>query len=441
MGQSNFYSAQHACYEEMGLFGTTAMLIEEDMKSVIRCRPFTIGEFCLGLDSTYRPNTLYYQCTQTASQILEEYGAENEGGATLPDQVKCALNNKQPDEEFEVVHAIEPRTYIDPNKLDKRGMAYSSCHFLYSGGEKTVLRKAGYKSMPFIAPRWSVIGTNVYGDSPGMDALGDIRQIQKMEEKKLKAIDKKVDPTMNAPASMQSQGVTQVAGGVNYTDVAAGGQVLQPSYVVTLSTAEVSQEIKDVCDRVKRLFYNDLFISLLTETKRMTATEVAQRYEEKLVMLGPVLERVQSEDHDTVIDRIFTIVNNFGALPPPPREIQGMNVSVEYVSTLAQAQRMVGTSQIEQFTGFYASLLPVAPEIKARVNTDALIKNYGDDLGLPAECLNSDEATAAAAAQQQKMMMAQQTAAIAEAGTKSVKNLAQSPVGQDKNALQTLSNR
>lgn len=417
LGRSNFYSSIHSCYEELGIFGTTAMMIEEDFRSVIRCRPFTIGEYCLGLDSTYRPNTLYRQFAITASQAEEKFGKEK-----LPQNIKQALERKKLDQSFEIVHAIEPSAFRDPSKADYRGMSYLSAYFLAGGsneGDDGLIHMGGYKMLPFIAPRWTTIGVNTYGDSPGMHALGDIRQLQTMEEKKLKALAKEVDPPMNAPSAMESVGGTVVAGGVNYIDIAANGQGFTPAYQVNMNLQNLSIEEARVEQRIKRFFFNDLFMSLINETKRMTATEVAQRYEEKLVMLGAVLERVQSEALDVIIDRVYAIIDSFHGFPPPPKELQGVPVTVEYISTLAQAQRMVGTQGIEQFVGFVGAVAKADPSVLARVDFDKAVEQYGDKLGIPEEIVRSDEDTAkvrqAQQAQQQMQMMAENAQSVANA--------------------------
>ena len=439
MARSNFYNSQHTCYEEIGLFGTTAMMIEEDHHTGIRCRPFTIGEFTLALDAQYRPATLYRQFTMTSDQIFQMF-AKNKDVESLPDPVKTALKCNNHDQRWEIVHAVEPSDTFNPYaKMGKKSMKYDSVYWMYSLGDEGLLRIGGYASIPFIAPRWAVIGVDEYGNSPGMAALGDAKMLQKIEEKKLKALDKIVDPPMNAPASLAVQGGSVIPGAVNYLDVAPGQQNFAPAYVPNMNLNDVRQETEGVEQRIRDFFYNRLFLSLINETKRMSATEAAQRYEEKLVMLGPVLERVQSEDLDIVIERIFNILHKMGAIPPPPPELQGQQVTVEYVSVLAQAQKMAtGAQSIEQFTGFVAQLAPLSPDALARADFGNIVKNYGDLLGIPADCMHTDQEVAKAAAQAKQQQALQQSAQVAEPMANAMKAAGQAQVAPGQSALQAM---
>jgi hypothetical protein len=56
-----------------------------------------------------------------------------------------------------------------------------------------------------------------------------------------------------------------------------------------------------------------------------SAAAVDARREEKLINLGPVLERVYDEALDKIIDRVFGIMWRAGLFPPPPSEIQGLH--------------------------------------------------------------------------------------------------------------------
>ena len=242
--RSNFYGAIHYIYWELGAYGTAAMFIEEDMEYVIRCRPMTIGEYVMALDARYRPCSLMRQFSMTAGQMLEKFGKDK-----LPEAVKSALNNATPDLRFEVQHVIEENKERDDSRGDYKGKMFKSVYYPYSGdNEDQILKESGYNSIPFIAPRWEVTGVDTYGNSPAMDALGDVKMLQKMEEKKLMALDKQVNPPMNAPVALKNQGATSVSGGVNWIDVAQGQQSFTPAYLVNPNLQQMAVEI----DRVER---------------------------------------------------------------------------------------------------------------------------------------------------------------------------------------------
>ena len=411
--RSNFYSSVHGMYKELAAFGTSAMFIEEDFQSVIRCRPMTIGEYFVALDHTYRPSVLYRQYAMTASQLVEKYGEK-----AVSEAVLTAFKHGSKETKFNIVHACEPRSGMNPKRKDAPGMAYRSMYFELNCDPDRVLKDAGYKMRPFVAPRWDVTGVDAYGSCPGMDSRGDVKMLQKMEADKLKALAKMVDPPMNAPSSMKGKGGTIVAGGVNYVDVGQGMQGFVPAYQVNPNLQNMAFEIDRVEQRIRRYFFNDLFLAILNNEHTMTATEVAKRHEEKMLMLGPVLERLQHELLDPVIDRVFTIAQDLDVLPPPPKELQGMDIKVEYISLLAQAQKMIGTTAIEQTAAFVGNLAAVNPEVLDKFDMDEAVDQYADMVGVPPRIIRSDdkvaEIRAAKAERAQAAEMMQNAGALAQ---------------------------
>jgi hypothetical protein len=412
--KSNFYGAAQTVYTEEGLFGFNAGIIDEDFDTVIRITPTTIGEAYTTLDDRQRPSSLYRSFWMTVEQMAMQFGMDQ-----LPEQIRAQVRNEAFDEKHIVCHVIYPRGDREPGNKSAANMPYASVYFLRdSGPEEHILLESGYRSIPFYAPRWEVSGTEIYGTSPGVDSLADCKQIQKMETDKLVALDKVVNPPMNAPASMRNTGGTVVPGGVNYLDVAQGGQGFTPAYQINPNLQQISMEIREVEQRLREHFFTDLFLAVINETKRMTATEVAQRHEEKLLMLGPVIERLQSEFHDVVIDRTFQIMESLKMFPPPPPEIQGMPYKVEYISLLAQAQKAVGTASIERVAGFVGNLAAVNPEVLDKFDMDEAVDQYGDMLGVPPAVIRSDDDVAkirdARAQQQAQAAQMQQAAQMAQ---------------------------
>lgn len=383
--KSNFYGAVHGIYTELAAFGTAAMIQEEDFDTIVRFRPFTIGEYTLTLDSKYRPNGLYRQFSLTANQLVEKFGLDK-----VSDSVKQAHNDDQGESRFEVVHCVYP------NEEGKDG-EYASLYFESNADPEKILEKSTYRTKPFIAPRWDVTGVDVYGNSPGMDALGDIKMLQKIEADKLKAMAKMVDPPMNADTSLKGKANTIIPGGVNFVDhnsAGAGKGLFYPTYQVNPNLQNIAFEIDRVEQRVKRFFYNDLFLMLLGNDKTMTATEVAERHSEKLMMLGPVIERLESEFLDPMIDRTFNIMNNLGLLPPAPEQLQGTELNVDYIGLLAQAQKMVATRSIEQTAAFVANMATIKPEVIDKFDADEALDQYAEMVGTPPRIIVSDDRVA-----------------------------------------------
>lgn len=417
--RSNFYSSIHSIYTELGTFGTGAIIIEEDFRNIIRARPLTIGEYVMALSPAYVPDTLFRKFLMSSDQMVREYGYDNCSPAV---QASYDGGTDKDKVQFEVLHVIGPNTDQDMAGPAVRRMPFVSLTFEFKGTTDKMLRERGYESIPFSAPRWDVTATDTYGNSPGMGALGDVKMLQEMEKTGIKALHKMVDPPMNAPSSLKAQGGgTIIPGGVNYYDVASGQQGFSPAYQVNPDLNGLEFKINAVETRIRRYFFNDLFLDLIQETKRMTAEEVMRRHDEKMLILGPVLERLESEMLNPIIDRAFHILMSLGILPPPPEELSGMDLNVDYISVLAQAQKMVTTSPIEQLAGFVGNIAAVFPEATDKFDADEAIDQYGDSVGVPPSVVRSDDMVAeirAARAQQQQQMQQQEQMLAAAQGAK-----------------------
>jgi hypothetical protein len=177
-----------------------------------------------------------------------------------------------------------------------------------------------------------------------------------------------------------------------------------------------------VQQRIQRGFYADLFAMMINSDRRqMTATEVVERHEEKLVLLGPVLQRLNVELLNPLLDDVFEYALEAGLLPEPPEALQGVELEVEYISLLAQAQQAVAASGIERAMGFAGNLVGVFPDIVDNIDADEAFRQYGDVLGVSPDIIRDSntvgqmrQAKAEEAAQQQAMEQSQQMAQSAK---------------------------
>jgi hypothetical protein len=191
---------------------------------------------------------------------------------------------------------------------------------------------------------------------------------------------------------------------------------------------------------VRGSFYADLFLMLAnTPNTRMTATEVAERHEEKLLMLGPVLERLHNELLSPLVDITFTRMVAAGALPPAPQELQGMDLNVEFVSMLAQAQRAIGTNAVDRFVGNLGAIARMKPDILDKFDQDQWADVYADMLGVDPSLIIADKEVAVLRDARNQAMAAKEQAAAMQQTSQSVKNMAQAPTGQ-QNALTDVMN-
>nr|DAY14757.1 MAG TPA: head to tail connecting protein [Caudoviricetes sp.] len=424
--KSNTYRALQMAYEELGAFGTSATLIYDDFDRVIHCHPLTIGEFAIATDSRGRVNTVYREFRMTVAMLVQEFGLEN-----VSRTVKDLYERGQMDEWVEVINAIEPRTERDPRKTDAKNMPYLSVYFEKSSDKGKVLRETGFTEFPAMCARWSVTGGDIYGTSPGMEALGDLCQLQQMQFRKSQAIDYKVHPPVLIPSEMKNMGTQFLPGGVIPYSNAQQAQQIRSAYMVDLDLNSLLVDIQDVRQRINEAFYRDIFMLMVNSTdKTMTATEVTERHEEKMLLMGPVLERLNAEMLDPLINIVFNKLVQADLLPPLPEDLQGQQLNVEFISILAQAQKAISTNSVDRMFSVLGNLAGMKPDIVDNVDLDFWPQWYADALGVDPRFIVSGKKVAVI--REQRARAEQQAAAMEQlqGATQAAKNMGMSMQGQ-----------
>ncbi len=381
--KSNTYRALHSMYEELGAFGTASSIVLPDFTNVIHHHSLTAGEYAIATSNQGRVDTLYREFQITVAQMVREFG-KNKCSPT----VQNLFDRGALEQWVTVIHAIEPRADRDPTKNDDRNMAWKSVYFEPGANESCTLRESGYRSFRALCPRWAVAGGDIYGNSPAMEALGDVRQLQHEQLRKAQGIDYKSNPPLQLPVSAKNQDISTMPGGLSYVDTVNPNGGIRTAFEVNLDLSHLLADIVDVRERINSSFYADLFLMLANSTNpQMTATEVAERHEEKLLMLGPVLERMHNEILDPLIEMTFQRMAEANILPPPPLEMQGIDLNVEFVSMLAQAQRAIATNSIDRFVGNLGSVASIKPEVLDKFDADRWANTYADMLGIDPELI------------------------------------------------------
>lgn len=434
MAKSNFYNAFATLYEELTVFGTAVNLILEDDQDVIRCYPLTVGEYLLAHDHRLTVDTLYREFTLTTTGLVARFGLEN-----CSDQVQQRYRDGQLDDEHRVCHAIEPNDKRVFGYIDNGNMPYRSVYW-EEAGEKP-LSISGFKERPFQAARWHLTGAETYGRSPGMDALPFVRQLQFEQKQKAQGIAKQVNPPMIANVQMKNQEMSVLPGGITYTPNNSSGAGFSPAYQVNIQLGELRADIEDIRNQINQAFFADLFLMISQLDDVRSATEIIERKQEKLLMLGPVLERLHDELLDPAVDRIFNIMLHNGLLPEPPVELRGQELDIDYISTLAQAQKAAETGSIERIAGFVGNLAGAKPEVLDKIDFDAAVDEYGDALGIsPRIILASDQVKKTRAARTQAMQQ-QQMAATAQQAVQGAKALSETKLEGGGSALDQVVSR
>ena len=413
---SNTYNSLHMLYSELGVFGTGAMGIFSDFENVIHCRPYTVGSYMLAMNGKNEVDTFYREYEISVSQCVKEFGIEN-----CSNSVQQQWKTGNTEAWVKIVHVMEPnddRDMMSPFAKDKpfRSVYYEKGN--NSEKENKFLRESGNDEFPIIAPRWDITGEDIYAvDCPGMTALGDTKALQLGERRMYQALDKLVDPPLQGPASMQNKVGKSLRNGEIVWNTGAGDGI-KSIYEFRPDLNAMVAINKEAEDRVSRAFYEDLFLMLAnTDRRQITAREIAEKHEEKLLMLGPVLERMHTEGLDPLIDITFNKLQSAGVLPIPPQELQGQDMNVEYISILAQAQRLVAVGGLDRLAGYTGELSTIWPEARHKFNAIQAIDEYAESLGTSPSVIRSDDEVEA-------LKVADQAAASQAAAMEQGQNLA-----------------
>lgn len=454
--RSNVYNSLSTVYGDMGVFGTSAMLIEESFDRVIHTYPFAIGSYYLFADNKLKVNGFMRDFRLTVRQVVEQFGMK-EGSNTIDwtgisGLVKGLWDRGSTEAWIELSHAITPNPDWDPRSFLSQKKKFVSVYYERGsmGGQYSlsdidtskVLSRKGYDKFMVLAPRWEVTGEDIYGTyCPGMEALGDIQSLQMYERRAAQALEKSINPPMVGPSSLRNAKATVLPGDITYLDTREGQQSFTPAYQIQPNFQQLELKEKEIRDRINQCFHKDLWLVISNlDRGNITAEEIRALQQEKLQEIGPVVDRLNQDLLDPLIDITFEIMQMQRMIPPPPPEMSKVPLKVEYVSIMHQAQKALAAAGIERFWSFAAQIKqaePENPDILDKINTDELIEHYGDALTTPPGIVRDDDDVAQLRAQRQAALQKQQQMAAIEQASKAAKNLATSPT-DNQNALTDL---
>lgn len=409
--RSNFYDQMHRAYYELGGFGNGVILIEEDPDSFVWFQTLNVGRYYLAINEKGMVDTLYRKFKLSVAQLMERWES------TVPENIKRLYDSDNLNVKYTVLHVIEPRRSYDSSKKDKLNRPYLSAYVLLDS-QQVILEEGGYYEKPFIAARWGANYEDVYGYGPASDVLPDVKSLQQFGKGILKALQKKIDPPLIAHSSLKASfnRIGTTPNFVTYYDQSGPAPAIAPLYQDNTNLSQAENHILNYREQVRRGLYYDLFLMMSNLDKRMTATEVAERNAEKMLMLGPTLERLRSEVFMPLISRIYAIMERQGKLLPPPEEIAGQEIKIEFVSMLAQAQKEAGVVSVQRTLEMIAGVAQMKPEVLDKLNADRVADALESMLGIDPGIIRSTEEAMQirqARAEQQQAMQQQQMAMAA----------------------------
>ena len=402
MHQSNFYSVIGEAFLDYTSFGTICVMVDEDdlthpnFNGIIY-KSMPIGEFVFAEDRRGVPDTLFWEYRMSARQAAQQFGKNN-----LPEAIREALQDK-PDEEYDFLRAVLPaEDYYSKKKRGKEKMAWTSIDIAMAGKEK--IAESGYHEFPYAIGRFAKESGELWGRSPADVAMADIKVLNKIRELELRALNKAVDPPLIAPHQGIVGAFKLIPGAINYSREPERIKFLPFEGRFDLTNLK-GDELKR---GIRSMFMADQLV--MPEKPNMTAQEVIELREQFQRMLGPTVARFESEVLMPIVLRTFGIGYRTGLFPPPPEAMYGLNeIDVEFVGSLAKAQKISDVSAINQWFGMVGQAAQFSPDIIDIVDFEASLRILGDRVSVPGEALRSAEelmqrrAIKAEQAQEQKL--------------------------------------
>ncbi len=436
--KSNFYQTLLNLYGEEGLYGTSAFLLLEDDETVIRCTPFVLGiggdcGYYLFLDDALRVAGCVRIFNMTPQQMVQRFGYDHVSPAM---QVLYRSNAGGVKEQwYPVVHVMVDGDYFGPGKLkadDGRNYPYISAYYELSNynQKQGFLRVAGFLECPLIVGRWDVIGENVYGESCAMQVLGSVMSLQAWEERLAQAAEKQFNPPMVVGTDVDPRRVTTLPGDIIFADVKDVQNVMRSAYQIDFRLGEGLNAVQRIEARINDGMYRTLF-QMFSESDRreITAEEIRARMSEKMQVLGPVVERNTQEVLAPSIKRTIGIMQRRGMLPRMPDALKGHPIKLEFISILAQAQKMGAINNLGQLMNFVGAQAALDPTVLDKINRDEAITVYSQLVDAPAKVLNSDEQVAQIRQQRAQQQQASMAADNAQKMAGAANDLSQARLG------------
>jgi hypothetical protein len=363
--RSNFAVEIHQCYLDLIVGGTASLSFEEAAPggfSAFRFSAVPLSDAIFEESESGYLEGVYRLLDLTAEQIIERYPA-----AQLPPDV-LKKSQRDPQLRFKILESVLPDNLV-----------YIYKALLVENSEPILLSEGRFAQSPFISFRWLKSPGEIYGRSPIMKALPDIKTANKVVELILKNASIAVTGIWQADDDgvLNPANIELVPGSI--IPKAVGSQGLQPLEMP--GKFDISQlMLENLQSRIRHALLTDKLAVIASP--RMTATEVLERSADMALLLGATYGRLQSELLTPLIKRAFAILRRRGEVPDI--SLDGRLVAVDYRSPLARSQ---GQRNVQNTLSWINSVLAMGPEAAAAVDLAQSARFLGEALGVPSDLI------------------------------------------------------
>lgn len=379
LNQSNFQTEIHEVYLDLGSFGTSVLRVEEDSDTVVRFTARPIYEAYIDENYKGQIDTVSYEYKKPIRHLAQEFGAEN-----LSKELRDILEK---DSSFEVcvIHLVQPNSDFNPYGNKARQKKYVSYHVVKETGD--VVKIEGFNENPYIVPRWIKSPGEIYGRSPAMKALSDVKMLNVMKKTIIEGAQLAIRPPLQVPDDGVLLPIVMKPGGTNYYRAGTKDRI------EALNTGARPDLGEALLEEVKQAIREAFFIDQLAVNlgDRATATEVMQRRDEQLRIMSPVIGRQEYEMLRPLIERVFGIMSRKGLIDPAPQIIQGKKLQIRYTSEIARAQQTADADKLSRVINIISPLAGAKPEMLDNFNEDEIVRDLAERFGLPAEYMEDTQ--------------------------------------------------
>lgn len=414
--KAGFLTALEEYMLDQGAFGISGIYVEEtkDLEMPVRFTAVDAKKICVEEGADGFVDTVYIEREYTLRQVVEMFGEK-----ALSQKLRDAIKQNDYECKVKLVHAIEPRSFIDMKKKGNLNSPIASKWVEVETGHQ--IEESGYNELPVFVTRFWKAMDEVYGRSPATESLADIREINALRQAAIIATEKLLDPPLiiKSDGSIGQGDIDTSAGGITVQYV--NGRISDAGKTVEqlVTVGELTSTFKRI-DELREIIFNAFFIDRLLDLnneQRMTFGEAQIRNELRGQSLGSTYARQISELFTRIIERVFNILLKKGLMgvvensedhimltlagievETIPEEIANLMLNgnevykVNFISPAARvmrAEELAGILRTVEFATNTAAL--GVPDILDNINFDVVVRKVADLSGASSEIMRSQE--------------------------------------------------
>lgn len=410
--QCGFVTAIQEVYHSLGAFGNGIMFVTESPNlSLLQFNSLPLQECYFGESNGNSVDTLFRVYKRAALQLVNTFGKDK-----LSERTQKLAESGNISEKVEILHVIEPVQASNGKPFRSAYIEMQNNHIISEGS---------YDECPFAIGRFYKTSYETYGRGPGSTALADLNTLQQIAKTVLKGAQKMVDPPLMVPDQGFIGTIRVAPGAISYfrQGLSAEDRV-QP--LLTQGAPALGEDLaQSIRVRVREIFFNDQL--QMTEGPQMTATEVLQRAEDRMRLLGPVVGRTQAELLGPMLERVFGLLLRAGRLPEPPESLLDPSVKLRivYQSLMFKALEQTEANGLLRVAQLISPFMAADPTVMDVFNTEQIARQLGRAYSLNPAFFRSEREVESVRQQRQQQQQMQQQLEMAAQGGAALKDTAQ----------------